>query len=160
MGVISVNEEISCSISPARMFSALILDAHNLMPKLLPQVIKSIEPISGEGGPGSIEQMNFTDASPIKFAKHRLDAVDQENFHCKYTMIESDALGEKLEFIAYEVKFEASADGGCTSKMTTNYHTKGDAEMKEEEINAGKEKSIGMYKIVEAYLTENPHVYA
>ena len=92
--------------------------------------------------------------------KHRLDVLDQDNFLCKYSVIEGDVLGDKLDFIAFEIKFESAANGGCVCKMTSNHHTKGDAEISNEEIMAAKEKGMGMYKVVENYLAENPHVYA
>jgi hypothetical protein len=59
MGVTSFPQEFTCPIAPARMFKALILDSSNLIPKLLPQFIKSITLIQGDGGAGSIEQVNF-----------------------------------------------------------------------------------------------------
>lgn len=40
---------------------ASILDSHNLIPKLMPQSIKSIELIQGDGGAGSIKQINFVE---------------------------------------------------------------------------------------------------
>lgn len=92
--------------------------------------------------------------------KHRIDELDKVNLVCKYTMIEGDPLGDKLESIAYEVKFEAATDGGCICKMASKYITKADFEIKEEDIKEGKDSAIGIYKVVEAYLSENPQVYA
>ncbi|XP_010259438.1 PREDICTED: major allergen Pru ar 1-like [Nelumbo nucifera] len=159
MGVVIYTQEFTCAIPPARMFKALILDSHNLCPKLMPQSIKSID-ILGDGGVGTIKQTNFTEASPYKYVKHRIDALDKENFICKNTMIEGDALGDKLTSVVYEVKFEASADGGCICKMSSEYHTVGDAQFTEEDVKAGKEGALGMYKAVEAYLLQNPDAYA
>ncbi|OVA12927.1 Bet v I domain [Macleaya cordata] len=160
MGVISFSEEFSCPIAPARMFQALFVDAHNLMPKIMPHSIKSVDFISGDGGAGSVEQVNFADGGPVKYVKHRLDEMDKDNLVCKYSVIECDAFADKVDFIANEVKFEASANGGSICKTTSTYHAKGDAKLDEEEIKAGKEKSMGLYKAVEAYLAENPHVCA
>ncbi|KAH7842375.1 hypothetical protein Vadar_004581 [Vaccinium darrowii] len=141
------------------MFTALIVDSKNLIPKLLPQFIKSVEVVEGDGGAGSIEQVNFSEASHFKYVKHRIDELDKENFVCKYTMIEGDPLGDKLESIAYDVRFEAASDGGCICKMTSKYNTIGEVEVKEEEIKSGKDSAMGIYRVVEAYLLENPHVY-
>lgn len=58
--------------------------------------------------------------------------LDKVNLVCKYTMIKGDPLGNKLESIAYEVKFEATSDGGCLCKMTSKYNTIGGFEVKEE----------------------------
>ncbi|MFS7989954.1 putative START-like domain superfamily protein [Helianthus anomalus] len=103
---------------PARIFKASILDSHTLMPKLLPDAIKSIEFIKGDGGARSIKQINFSGG-----------------------------------------KFEGSPDGGSISKMTTTIYPHGEFEIKEEELKVGKEKVLGLYKVVEAYLLKNPNAY-
>lgn len=99
-------------------------------------------------------------ASHFKYVKHRIDELDIDNLVCKYTMIEGDPLGDKLESIAYEVKFEAASDGGCNCKMISNYNAIGDFTIEEEEIKAGKDKALAIYKVVESHLLENPNVYA
>ena len=90
--------------------------------------------------------------------KNRVDALDMDNFFCKYTTIEGGVIGDRLESISYEIKIEASGSG-CVCKMTSNYHTKGDLVLKEEEIKAGKDEALGMYKVVEEYLLANPDAY-
>ncbi|XP_065859558.1 pathogenesis-related protein STH-2-like [Euphorbia lathyris] len=161
MGVSSFTQEFSSPISPSRMFKALILDSNILIPKLLPQFIQSVEIIQGvDGAPGTIEQLNFTQASNLKYVRNRIEELDKEKLMCKYTLIEGYPLGDKLDSIAYEVKFEAANDGGCICKITSNYITIGDFTISEDEIKDGKDKSIGIYKVVEAYLLDNPQVYA
>ncbi|WVZ21726.1 hypothetical protein V8G54_009048 [Vigna mungo] len=160
MGGTTFTYDYSSAVAPSRMFKALITDSRTLLPKLLPQFIKEVNVIQGDGEAGSIEQVNFAEASPFKYVKHRIDEVDKEKLECKYTMIEGGPLGEKLESIAYEVKFEATSDGGCLCKMTSKYNVIGDFEVKEEEIKEGRESSLGVCKVVEAYLLQNPQVYA
>ncbi|OWM71180.1 hypothetical protein CDL15_Pgr011307 [Punica granatum] len=160
MGVTSFTQEFPCPISPALMFRALIVESSALIPRLLPQLIKSVELVEGDGGAGSIEQVNFTEASHFKYLKHRIDELDRENFLCRYAMIEGDALGDKLDSIDYEVKFEAATGGGSICKTTSKYNTKAEFQVDEEEIKAGKEKAFAIYKVVEAYLLENLHAYA
>uniref|UniRef100_A0A5B7A9U9 Putative major allergen Pru ar 1-like n=1 Tax=Davidia involucrata TaxID=16924 RepID=A0A5B7A9U9_DAVIN len=160
MGVTCFNQEFTTPVAPAKMFKALIVDSHNLIPKLVPQSIKSIEFIEGDGGAGSIKRTNFPEGGHFKYLKHKIDALDAEKLVCKYTLIEGDVLGDKLESIVYEVKFEASGNGGSICKMSSEYHTKGDVELKEEDIKEGKDKAMGMYKVVEAYLLANPDLYA
>lgn len=89
-----------------------------------------------------------------------MDELDEKNFRFEYSLIEGDGMMEKVEKITYEVKFERTADGGSINKMTSTYYTKGDFVLTEEEIKAGKEKALGMYKAVEAYLLQNPDAYA
>ncbi|XP_027332971.1 pathogenesis-related protein STH-2-like [Abrus precatorius] len=160
MGVTTFRQEYLSSVAPSRMFHALIIDSRNLLPKLLPQFVKDVNLIQGDGEVGSIEQVNFNEASPFKYLKHRIDVLDKDNLVCKYTMIEGDPLGDKLESIAYEVKFEATNDGGCLCKMTNNYKTIGEVDVKEEELKEGRESTIAIYRVVESYLLENPQVYA
>ncbi|KAI4346286.1 hypothetical protein L6164_013351 [Bauhinia variegata] len=160
MGVTVINQEYSSPVAPARMFKALILEPGTLLPKLLPQIIKDVTLIQGDGGAGSIEQINFAEAGPFKYLKHKINVLDKENLVCEYTMFEGGPLGDKIESISYRVKFEATNDGGCISKMTSKYNTVGDSEVNEEKLKEGRESTIGVYKIVESYLLENPQAFA
>ncbi|XP_051152834.1 major strawberry allergen Fra a 1-2-like [Andrographis paniculata] len=159
MGVAIFTDENISSIAPARIFKASIVDSHNLIPKLMPQAIKSINILEGDGGAGTVKEINFAEESPLKSIKYRIDELDEKTFTYKYTLVEGDSLVDKLEKISYEVKFEQSADGGSISKVTSKYHTKGDFTLKEEEVKAGKERVLAMYKAVEAYLLKNPDAY-
>ena len=91
---------------------------------------------------------------------HQIDAVDKENHTFSYTVIEGDHLGDELEKIAYETKIVAGSDGGSITKTTSKYFTKGDHGIKEELVNEEKEKALGLFKAVEAYLVANPDAYA
>ncbi|KAM3707818.1 hypothetical protein ACB098_02G053900 [Castanea mollissima] len=159
MGVTKISQSFATQVTPDRMFKALILDSHNICPKLMFSSIKSIEFIQGSGEVGSIKQINFTEESPFKYVKHRIDALDKEKFMCKHTLIEGDALMDKLEYITYEVKFEGYGRGGCICKMTSEYKGKDGVEIKEQDIEHGKDRAIGMYEVVEAYLLAHPHAY-
>ncbi|KAK3418019.1 hypothetical protein EUGRSUZ_H04000 [Eucalyptus grandis] len=159
MGVVTYSQEFTCAVAPSRMFKALILDSHNIIPKIVPGGIKSVEFIEGDGGVGSIKQTNFGESAHIKYTKHKIDALDVENFYCKYTLIESDIKFDKIKFIVYEVKF-ASANDGCVCKMTSEYHVEEGAELKEDDIKQGKDRAMGLFKTVEEYLLANPVVCA
>ncbi|XP_027338292.1 major allergen Pru ar 1-like [Abrus precatorius] len=160
MGVYTDTDEYPSTISPARLFKALVVDAHNLIPKLLPHAVKSIELIQGDGGAGSIMQINFIEGSHMKSVKNRVDEINKDTFTYNYTLIEGEALKDKFASIAHETKFEATPDGGSMNKITNKYYLKGDIEINEEDIKAGKEKVLGIYKVVETYLLQNPDVYA
>ncbi|KAG8372913.1 hypothetical protein BUALT_Bualt12G0116500 [Buddleja alternifolia] len=158
MGIIKVSQSFRTKVSPDRMFKALILDSHNLAPQLMFSSIKSIDFLQGNGEAGTIKQMNFTQASPFRYVK-RIDAIDEENYACKYTFIEGDVLMDKLDQITYFVKFEPYSYGGCVCKITSEYYTKENVEIKEEDIEHGKDRAIGMYEVVEAYLLAHPRAY-
>ncbi|CBI22930.3 hypothetical protein VitviT2T_006069 [Vitis vinifera] len=156
MGVTTFTQEFVTPVSPARMFKALVVDSHILVPRLVPESVKSIEFVEGDGGAGSITQTNFSGDSDCEYLKYKINAVDKEKLECRYTLIEGGVLGDQLESIVYEMKFEESGDGGCICKTRSEYHTKGEFEIKEESIREGKEKAMGVYKLVEAYLLANP----
>nr|POF25519.1 major allergen pru ar 1 [Quercus suber] len=94
-----------------------------------------------------------------KYVKHRIDEIDHVNFTYCYSVIEGDALSEVLEKISYEIKIVASPDGGSILKSTSKYHTKGEHEIKEEQVKAGKEKAAGLFKAIESYLSAHPDAY-
>lgn len=61
MGVVKISQSFATQVTPDRIFRALILDSHNLCPKLMFSSIKSIEFVEGQGDVGSIKQINFTE---------------------------------------------------------------------------------------------------
>ncbi|XP_022761235.1 major allergen Pru ar 1-like [Durio zibethinus] len=159
MGLFTYETEIVTAIPPAKMFQAFVLDGDKLIPKIVPKAFKSVEFIEGDGGPGSIKKITFGDGSRFNYVKHKVEAVDKDNFTYCYSVIEGDALMNTLEKITYETKLEPSPDGGSICKNISKYYTIGDIEIKEEEIKAGKEKALGLFKAIEAYLLANPDAY-
>ncbi|KAK0607028.1 hypothetical protein LWI29_008114 [Acer saccharum] len=78
MGSSTFTKEFSSPVPAGKLFKALvdILDSDNLLPKIMPQAFKSVETIEGDGGPGTIKKMNFTEGTEFKNLKNRVDAVD------------------------------------------------------------------------------------
>ncbi|XVF28258.1 hypothetical protein REPUB_Repub15cG0014200 [Reevesia pubescens] len=159
MGVFTYESEVVTTIPPAKMFKAYILDGDTLIPKIVPQAFKNVEYIEGNGEPGSIRKVTFGEGSQFNYMKHKVEALDKENFVYSYSVIDGDALMNTLEKITYDIKLEPSAAGGSICKTTSKYYTIGEFELTEEGIKAGKEKALGMFKAIESYLLANPDAY-
>ena len=160
MGALTFTEEFASPVPAGKLFKALVLDSDNLLPKILPQAFKSVETIEGDGGPGTIKKWNFTEGPEFKYLKNKVDALDKEEMTYAYTVIEGDALMDKVESISYEVKFEATPDGGCKGRNVSKYNLKPGSEIGEEQLKEAKAKSLAIFKAVEAYLLANPDAYA
>lgn len=88
--------------------------------------------------------------------KHQIGGHDDKNFSYSYSLIEGGPLGDKLEKISYDNKFEAAANGGSICKSSMKFHTVGDYVITEDEIKAQIKGSETVYKAVEAYLLATP----
>ncbi|CAA2997234.1 major allergen Pru ar 1-like [Olea europaea subsp. europaea] len=160
MAPVTYDQEITCSIPPEKMFKAFVLDADNIIPKVLPQAIKKVDILEGDGGVGTIKLVTFGEGSQYKSVKHRVDAVDEANCAYSYSIIEGDVLEDgDLEKISYDVKIEPTADGGSVCKTKSTYHPKGINEIAAEKIKEGKERAHSLFKAIEGYLHANPHAY-
>ncbi|CAN1129837.1 Major allergen Pru ar 1 [Linum perenne] len=159
MGVYTYSEDNPSLVAPSRLFKALIEDSQTIIPKLLPQVIKSITFLEGDGAVGSIRLITFQEGLPMKNMKTRIDAIDSEKLQYKYTLLEGDQLTDKTENISFEIEFVAGPEGGAIGKMKTIYVTKGEESPPEEEINKGKQTGLAMFKAVEGFLLQNPDAY-
>ncbi|KAL6532459.1 hypothetical protein OROGR_014429 [Orobanche gracilis] len=158
MGAFQYKQEIQVTgISPKRMFKAMVIEFHTLLPKIKPNVVSSIELISGDGGPGTIRK---THLHKDGFLTHETSVVDAEMCIAKYSLIEGAWLGEKLERVDYDVKFEESSNGGCVIKITSDYRTKGNAVFDDEDCKADNDRAREYYTAVEEYLHLNPDVCA
>ncbi|KAL0006946.1 hypothetical protein SO802_008448 [Lithocarpus litseifolius] len=79
----------------------------------------------------------------FKYLKYKSEGIDKENFTYSYSVIEGDALMDTLK----------------KRKSTCKFHTKGDIEIKEDEIKGSKERASRLFKVVESYLLANPDTY-
>ncbi|KZV52234.1 pathogenesis-related protein STH-21-like [Dorcoceras hygrometricum] len=161
MAVVEYSDEIKLNVSPKRLFKALVIDAHNFLPKAVPHIFKSVHVLEGEGGvAGCVRQINFPDGAPFSHMKDKLEAVDTENLTVKLVLSEGPGLGEKMESLHAEQKFVDSGDGGCIIKMKNHHHLKaGHTHIAEEEFKAAKEHGITFFTATEAYLIAHPDVY-
>ncbi|MQM03543.1 hypothetical protein Taro_036322 [Colocasia esculenta] len=157
----SFTEEYESPVALGRLWKAGILDAHVLMPKLLPEVIASVDVVEGDGGAGTVTQFNFTEAvTEHKFIRDRLDEIDSDNHVFKYTVIDGGLLGSTLKSYSYELKLEEAAGGGSKGKVTVHYDTVGDSPLTGEQIGQLTFGLVGMMKAVEGFLQANPDQYA
>ncbi|KAF7813544.1 class-10 pathogenesis-related protein 1-like [Senna tora] len=154
MGVFTASEENISTIAPARLFKALVFDGDNLIPKVI-EAIQSVEIIEGNGGPGTIKKLTHLEGE-LHYVKHKVEAVDNENFVYNYSLIEGDKFPDTLEKVSVDTKLEATANGGSVIKVTVTFVTKGDVKPTEEEMKMGKQKGEGLFKAVEGYLLANP----
>jgi len=58
-------EEIVTKVAPARIFQAGAVDMHNLAPKILPDMVAGCKILEGDGGAGTIKQIDFTEGSQL-----------------------------------------------------------------------------------------------
>lgn len=59
MGAITTNVEIESSVPAQTIYKGFLLDMDHIIPKVLPQAIKSVEIVSGDGGVGTIKKITL-----------------------------------------------------------------------------------------------------
>ncbi|KAJ6725287.1 hypothetical protein OIU85_023137 [Salix viminalis] len=158
MGVITLENEFAVAVAPAKVFRAYCLEIDTLLPKILPEHIKSCEIIEGNGGPGTIRKITFVEGKELSYAKQKLEAIDEENLTYSFSLIEANVWKDAVEKVTYEHKFVPTPEGGSICRRTSTYYIKGDAaEINKDQINDvyGK-KTAGLFKVIEAYFLANP----
>ncbi|XP_073051648.1 major pollen allergen Bet v 1-D/H-like [Primulina eburnea] len=158
MDVISATHELKSRVPAKRMFEAIVIDGRNLLPKIAPRAIKSIDILQGDGGAGSIRQINFPNGAPFPYVREKVDVVDTENLLFKARAFESRMFGDKIEAIHTTQKYEDSGDGGCIIKLTVEIHPKDGADFNDEDRQMGKAFGREIFSIVEEYLVAHPDV--
>ncbi|CAJ1963310.1 unnamed protein product [Sphenostylis stenocarpa] len=154
MGIVTTESEIVFAVAPARLYKAIVLDSSNFFPKALPNFVKSVEIIEGDGGPGTIKKLSL----PEGYVKQKVDVIDVDNYVYHYTIVEGNVLTDPpLEKVSNEYNLVGNPDGGgCIVKVTRKYYTKDDAELTQEFLQSTKEMSALFAKAVDDYLLANP----
>ncbi|XP_065863781.1 major allergen Pru ar 1-like [Euphorbia lathyris] len=158
MGIVTFETVIACALPPSRIFKAVVFNLTELLSKVMPQAIKSVDIVQGDGGVGTIRQVNFAEGIPFKYVKESVEAIDEEKLTYTYTVIEGDVL-KGVEKIQNDIKFEASSDGvGTIITNKSHYYTIGDHQISEDESNGKDQMTIALFKALEAYLLANPDI--
>ncbi|CAJ2662330.1 unnamed protein product [Trifolium pratense] len=121
MGVFSFEEETTSIVAPARLHKALVIDADILTPKVI-DVIKSIEIVEGNGGPGTIKKLTFVEDGETKYNIHKVDLVDDANWAYNYSIVGGVGLPDNVEKISFETKLIAGPNGGSIAKLARQDH--------------------------------------
>ncbi|GLJ10572.1 hypothetical protein SUGI_0130930 [Cryptomeria japonica] len=130
MVVGSISHEIESPLEAKRLWNAFVKDGHNLLPKQVPELFKSVTFLQGEVVVGSIKQINFTPANKdFSYVKEKVDEVNEEKV-------------EEVDF-SYVVHFD-SLPG---------------VPQDEEKVKEIKEMSTALFEKIEAYLIANPNLY-
>ncbi|KAH9306667.1 hypothetical protein KI387_011072, partial [Taxus chinensis] len=138
----SITNELESPLEAQRVWNAFVKDGHNLLPKQVPEVFSSITFIQGDGGVGSIKQINFTDANPdFSFVKELVEEVDEEKFVYRYSHVEGGMLGKKLVSAKYEFKYTPKPEGGCVCSSVFHYETLPGVPHDESKVQEIKEKT-------------------
>ncbi|XP_020585865.1 major allergen Pru ar 1-like [Phalaenopsis equestris] len=149
------------NVSIDRLWKAGILDAHNLMPKLLPDVITKVELLEGDGGAGTVKKFVFSEAvKEFRYIVDKTDALDDENHIIKQTVVEGGLIGSRLKSYSFELKLEAGSNGKTVEKTTVHYETLDDTPLSVEEQGQINASFSLMTKAVEEHLIANPAAYA
>ncbi|GLJ28931.1 hypothetical protein SUGI_0570650 [Cryptomeria japonica] len=97
--------EIESPVEAKRLWNANVKDANNLLPKLVPEIISGITLVQGDGGVGTIRQVNFTAANrDFTYVKEKVDLVDEANMVYSFSQVEGGLIGTKAASIRYTAK--------------------------------------------------------
>ncbi|KAF2313860.1 hypothetical protein GH714_018372 [Hevea brasiliensis] len=78
MGVVTLEKEITVAIPPAKTFKVFVLESDTAIPSILPQAVKTVEIIEGNGGPGTIKKITFGEGGDFKYMKSKVEVVDKD----------------------------------------------------------------------------------
>ncbi|KAK1592012.1 hypothetical protein Q3G72_017717 [Acer saccharum] len=158
----TIVDEYKSPIAIERLWQAAIVDAHNLMPKILPQIISSIEILEGYGGVGTIKKFTFTDAvKEFSYVMDRVEVMDGENHVFKYSVVEGGLVGLKVSsYVAEVILTPASDGGGCLVNLKIEYESLGESLLSEEDAAKIISGTVAMVKAADEYLLENFKAYS
>ncbi|KAK9139267.1 hypothetical protein Scep_008948 [Stephania cephalantha] len=152
--------EIESPVSASRLFKAAVVDSHNLVPNLVPQIITGIKMIRDETTGRLFKRTEFSEFVPFRYTLDRVDVMDEKSCSFNYWLVEGGRLGKMYDAGDFELRVTPKSDGGCVLKLNGAYHAYEDVKVTDDDMNVGKLGLTAMYSAVEAYLVANPDAYA
>ncbi|GLJ10637.1 hypothetical protein SUGI_0132220 [Cryptomeria japonica] len=155
----SLTIQVESEVAAKRLWNALVKD-HSLIAREMPELCAGVTFLEGNGGVGSIKQINFTSgATEFSYVKERVDVLDEENLIYSYTDLEGGELGKNLASAEFSVKMSPKAGGGSVVTQICNFDTLPGVPREEAKLEAMKGQLIALFKKLEAYVIANPTLY-
>ncbi|GLJ10573.1 hypothetical protein SUGI_0130940 [Cryptomeria japonica] len=141
MVVVSISHDIETPLEAKTLWNAFVKDGHNLLPKQAPELFASVTFLQGEGGVGSIKQINFTPANKdFSYGKEEVEEVEEEKLLYRFSHVEGGLIGKKVSSATYEYKYTPKAGGGgICSSVVVNFDSLPGVPEDEEKVKEIKE---------------------
>ncbi|GLJ35639.1 hypothetical protein SUGI_0716310 [Cryptomeria japonica] len=155
----SISVEIDSPVEATRLWKAIVKD-YDLLPKQMPGVCSGVTRLQGDGGVGTVIQIDFTPVNKdFSYVKERMDEIDEENFYYKFSYVEGGELGTVWASAQFKLKLTPKAEGGCVLSHTCDYDSLPGVSIDQAKIQEMEGAATGLLKTVEAYLISNPTLY-
>ncbi|KAL8100399.1 pathogenesis-related protein 2-like [Apium graveolens] len=155
MDEITKNVEVRSSVTAAEMYKAMFLDMDVVIPQILPQLIKSIQILDGEGGVGTIKYLTYGQAVKATSVKQKVIVMDEEEMTYSYIVFEGDILSQEVESITNHFTVVPTDDGGCVVKLRVVFTPVASEIVPEEYIKDTIAQSFQVFKATESYIQAN-----
>uniref|UniRef100_A0A0D6QVZ4 Bet v I/Major latex protein domain-containing protein n=1 Tax=Araucaria cunninghamii TaxID=56994 RepID=A0A0D6QVZ4_ARACU len=156
----TITLDIESPLEAKRLWNATVKDGHNLLPKVAPEIVSGVTIVQGNGGVGTIKQVNFTPANKdFSYVKESVVEINEGNFVYAFTHVEGGELGKNLASVKFEFKFSPKVGGGCVITWTCHFDTLPGVAHDEAKAQELKNNATGLFKKIEAYLLSNPALY-
>ncbi|RDX79569.1 Phytohormone-binding protein, partial [Mucuna pruriens] len=104
------NTQTEVNVGLEALWEALFKDFINIVPKVLPTIVKDGQLIEGDGGLGTIFVFNFlSDVSPLSYLKEKIKEFDESLHEIGLETMEGGSLNEGLTY--YKTSYQLSAIG-------------------------------------------------
>ncbi|KAK1385600.1 Major allergen Pru ar like [Heracleum sosnowskyi] len=149
---ITKNVEGRSTVTAAEMYKAMFLDMDVVIPQILPQLIKSVQILEGDGGVGTIKYFTYGQAVKATSMKQKVITMDEEEMTYSYIVFEGDILSEKVESITNHFKVVPTDDGGCIVKLSVVFTPVAGEMVPEEYVKETIAQSFQVFMATEAYI--------
>ncbi|XP_061367223.1 phytohormone-binding protein CSBP-like [Gastrolobium bilobum] len=134
------------------LWAALFKDFIIICPKVLPDIVKDVQVMEGDGGVGTIIIFNLLpDASPVSRQREKITELDEFSHEIGLQVIEGECLYQGLSY--YKISFQLSAieEHKTLVKMKISYDHESHIEgsIKAEKAS---ESTLSYFRSVEKYL--------
>ncbi|KAL2327705.1 hypothetical protein Fmac_021132 [Flemingia macrophylla] len=148
------NTQTEVSVGLEALWEALSKDFINIVPKVLPNIVKDVQLIEGDGGVGTIFILHFLADVSLSYQKEKITEFDENSHEIGLQVIEGGYLNQGLSY--YKTTFQLSPIGELKTlvNLKTSYDHESDIEERVKPTKTS-ESTIFFLKRIEKYLQLN-----
>ncbi|TKY66570.1 Phytohormone-binding protein [Spatholobus suberectus] len=123
------NTQTEVSVRLEALWAALSKDIMTIVPKVLPNIVKDVQLIEGDGGVGTILIFNFlSGVSLLSYQKEKITELDEISHEIGLQVIEGGYLNQGLSYYKTSFQLSAIAEHKTSVNVKISYDHESDIE--------------------------------
>ncbi|XP_061367220.1 phytohormone-binding protein CSBP-like [Gastrolobium bilobum] len=146
------NSQTEISVGLGTLWQALSKDLAFITPKVIPNIVKDVKVIEGDGGIGTILHFTFSsDVQPVSYQREKITELDEFSHEIGLQVVEGGHLNQGFSYYKISYQLSEIGENQTLAKVKISYDYESDTQESSHPVKTS-EAVLSFLRCLETYL--------